>query len=81
MNAELFNKTLDSLKKALSDAKLDLSNTKEVVLVGGPTRIPKIQEIVQDYFKGKTLNKSIHPDEAVAIGAGNHENLLLFKVA
>ena len=51
------------------------SKVKEVILVGGPTRIPKIQEIVQNFFKGKTLNKSIHPDEAVAVGAGK---LMLF---
>ena len=66
----MFSKTLDSVKKALSDAKMKPSKVKEVILVGGPTRIPKIQEIVQNFFKGKTLNKSIHPDEAVAVGAG-----------
>lgn len=65
----LFNGTLEPVNNALRDAKLDKSSINEVVLVGGSTRIPKIQRMLQDYFNGKELNKSINPDEAVAYGA------------
>ncbi|OBS67231.1 hypothetical protein A6R68_04231 [Neotoma lepida] len=57
------------VKKALRDAKLDKSQIHDIVLVGGSTRIPKIQKLLQDFFNGKELNKSINPDEAVAYGA------------
>jgi len=67
--ADLFKGTLDPVEKALKDSKLDKSKIKEIVLVGGSTRIPKIQKLLQDYFNGKELNKSINPDEAVAYGA------------
>merc|ERR1712165_345482 len=67
--SDLFKGTLDPVEKALRDAKLDKSNIHDVVLVGGSTRIPKIQKLLQDYFSGKELNKSINPDEAVAYGA------------
>ena len=53
----------------MQDAKLDKSSVDEVVLVGGSTRIPKVQQLLQDYFNGKELCKSINPDEAVAYGA------------
>merc|ERR1711872_1113194 len=53
----------------MRDAKLDKSSIHDIVLVGGSTRIPKIQKLLQDYFNGKELNKSINPDEAVAYGA------------
>ena len=66
---DLFRSTLDPVEKALSDAKLSKSEISEVVLVGGSTRIPKIQKLLSDYFGGKELNKSINPDEAVAYGA------------
>uniref|UniRef100_A0A8C6C7Y5 Heat shock cognate 71 kDa protein n=1 Tax=Monodon monoceros TaxID=40151 RepID=A0A8C6C7Y5_MONMO len=56
-------------RKALQDAKLDKSQIHDIVLVGGSTRIPKIQKLLQDFFNGKELNKSINPDEAVAYGA------------
>ncbi|EPQ18242.1 Heat shock cognate 71 kDa protein [Myotis brandtii] len=56
-------------QKALWDAKLDKSQIHDIVLVGGSTRIPKIQKLLQDFFNGKELNKSINPDEAVAYGA------------
>ncbi|XP_054154438.1 heat shock cognate 71 kDa protein-like [Oppia nitens] len=69
LNAELFRGTLDPVEKALRDAKMDKSQIHEIVLVGGSTRIPKIQKLLQDYFNGKELNKSINPDEAVAYGA------------
>ncbi|EDQ91954.1 uncharacterized protein MONBRDRAFT_31085 [Monosiga brevicollis MX1] len=67
--ADLFRGTLDPVEKALRDAKLDKSSINEVVLVGGSTRIPKVQKLLQDFFNGKELNKSINPDEAVAYGA------------
>lgn len=54
----------------MRDAKLDKAQIHEIVLVGGSTRIPKIQNLLQDFFNGKELNKSINPDEAVAYGAG-----------
>jgi heat shock protein 1/8 len=60
---------LKPVEKALKDAKLDKSQINEVVLVGGSTRIPKIQKILEEFFNGKELNKSINPDEAVAYGA------------
>ncbi|TID28028.1 hypothetical protein CANINC_002709 [Pichia inconspicua] len=67
--ASLFRSTLDPVEKVLKDAKIDKSQVEEIVLVGGSTRIPKIQKLVSDYFNGKEPNKSINPDEAVAYGA------------
>jgi L1 cell adhesion molecule like protein len=67
--ADLFRATMEPVEKALRDAKLDKSKIHEVVLVGGSTRIPKIQKLLQDFMNGKELNKSINPDEAVAYGA------------
>jgi len=67
--ADLFKGTMDPVEKALKDAKMDKSAIHEIVLVGGSTRIPKIQKLLQDFFGGKELNKSINPDEAVAYGA------------
>jgi heat shock protein 1/8 len=69
LNADLFRSTLDPVEKALRDAKMDKGAIMDVVLVGGSTRIPKVQKLLQDYFNGKELNKSINPDEAVAYGA------------
>ena len=66
---DLFRGTLDPVERALRDAKMDKGQIHEVVLVGGSTRIPKVQKLLQDYFNGKELNKSINPDEAVAYGA------------
>ena len=66
---DLFRGTLEPVEKALRDAKFDKSQIHEVVLVGGSTRIPRIQKLLQDFFSGKELNKSINPDEAVAYGA------------
>jgi len=65
----LFKSTLEKVGKAITDAKLDKPKIDEIVLVGGSTRIPKIQKLLMDYFDGKELNKSINPDEAVAYGA------------
>jgi heat shock protein 1/8 len=67
--ADLFRSTLEPVEKALRDAKMDKAQIHEIVLVGGSTRIPKVQKLLQDLFNGKELNKSINPDEAVAYGA------------
>lgn len=67
--ADLFRSTLQPVEKALNDAKMDKSSIHDVVLVGGSTRIPKIQSLLQNFFNGKSLNLSINPDEAVAYGA------------
>ncbi|KAK6874659.1 Heat shock protein SSA1 [Candida tropicalis] len=67
--ADLFRSTLEPVEKVLKDAKIDKSQVEEIVLVGGSTRIPKVQKLVSDFFNGKELNKSINPDEAVAYGA------------
>merc|ERR1712038_334284 len=69
MNMDLFRKCMEPVEKALRDAKLDKSSIHDIVLVGGSTRIPKVQNLLQDFFNGKELCKSINPDEAVAYGA------------
>jgi L1 cell adhesion molecule like protein len=69
LNMDLFRKCMDPVEKVLRDAKVDKSSINEIVLVGGSTRIPKVQAMLQDYFNGKELCKSINPDEAVAYGA------------
>ena len=66
---EFFNKSMEPIGRVLQDAKISKSDIDEIVLVGGTTRIPKIQELLSNYFNGKQLNKSLNPDEAVAIGA------------
>jgi len=66
---DLFKGTLEPVEKSLRDSKMDKSSIDEIVLVGGSTRIPKVQKLLQDFFNGKELNKSINPDEAVAYGA------------
>lgn len=66
--ADLVEKTLEPLKKALAESKMDKSEIDEIVLVGGQTRMPKIQQAVKEFF-GKAPNKSINPDEVVALGA------------
>ena len=66
---DLFRSCLEPVEKALQDAKLGKSEIHEVVLVGGSTRIPKVQQLLEDFFNGKKLNKTINPDEAVAYGA------------
>ncbi|KAJ9550074.1 hypothetical protein OSB04_022617 [Centaurea solstitialis] len=69
LNMDLFRKCMEPVEKCLRDAKMDKSNVHDVVLVGGSTRIPKVQQLLQDFFNGKDLCKSINPDEAVAYGA------------
>jgi len=66
---DLFRSCLEPVEKVLRDAKLSKSQINEIVLVGGSTRIPKVMQLLQDFFNGKELNKSINPDEAVAYGA------------
>lgn len=66
---DLFRKTLESVTHCLTDAKLTKSQIDEIVSVGGSTRIPKIGQLLTEYFGGKALNRNIHPDEAVAYGA------------
>jgi len=66
---DLFRSTLQPVDRVLADAKIDKSKVNEIVLVGGSTRIPRIQKLITDYFNGKEPNKSINPDEAVAYGA------------
>ena len=67
--SDLFRKTMEPVELALRDAKMSKSDIHEVVLVGGSTRIPKIQKLLEDFMGGKQLNRSINPDEAVAYGA------------
>uniref|UniRef100_A0A7E4W7R9 Heat shock protein 70 n=1 Tax=Panagrellus redivivus TaxID=6233 RepID=A0A7E4W7R9_PANRE len=91
--SDLFRNTMDPVEKALRDAKMDKAQIHDIVLVGGSTRIPKVQKLLSDFFSGKELNKSINPDEAVAYGAAvqaailsgdkseNVQDLLLLDVA
>lgn len=93
LNADLFRKCMEPVEQVLRDAKMDKSKVHEIVLVGGSTRIPKIQQMLSSFFNGKELNKSINPDEAVAYGAAvqaailsgvdnnNVQDLLLLDVA
>ncbi|CAH1445274.1 unnamed protein product [Lactuca virosa] len=69
LNMDLFRKCMDPVEKCLRDAKMDKRSVDDIVLVGGSTRIPKVQQLLQDFFSGKELCKSINPDEAVAYGA------------
>jgi len=66
---DLFRGTLDPVEKVLRDAKMSKSQVHEIVLVGGSTRIPKVQQLLSDFFNGKEPSKAINPDEAVAYGA------------
>merc|ERR1711903_131658 len=74
--ADLFRGTLDPVEKVLKDSKADKGSVHEVVLVGGSTRIPKVQELITNYFNGKEPCRSINPDEAVAYGAAVQANIL-----
>lgn len=69
LNQDLFRSCMEPVEKVLRDAKMDKGSVHDVVLVGGSTRIPKVQQLLQQFFNGKELNKSINPDEAVAYGA------------
>lgn len=72
LNLSFFKKTLTPVARALEDARLTKSDINKIVLVGGSTRIPKIQKLLQEFFDGKELDKTINPDEAVAHGAAIH---------
>jgi heat shock protein 1/8 len=88
LNADLFRKCMEPVSKVLQDSGLSKGQIDEVVLVGGSTRIPKVQELLKDFFNGKELCKSINPDEAVAYGAavqaavltGKQKDVLLIDV-
>ena len=73
---DLLQETLKHIDTALSDADLSKSDIKEIVMVGGSTRVPKVQEIVANYFGGKELNKGVNPDEVVALGAAIQAGVL-----
>ncbi|XP_056693799.1 heat shock 70 kDa protein 18-like [Spinacia oleracea] len=91
MNMDLFQDCLVPVVNCLRDAKMEKSDIHDVVLVGGSTRIPKVQQLLQDFFNGKELCKSINPDEAVACGAafqaailagvGSNKNTVLVDIA
>jgi heat shock protein 5 len=76
LNIDLFKKTLSPVGKVLSDAGLKKGEMDEIVLVGGSTRIPKVQQLLKDYFNGKEPNRGINPDEAVAYGAAVQGGIL-----
>src|SRR3990167_996041 len=69
LNQDLFRGCLDSVAKVLRDSKIDKSSIHEILLVGGSSRIPKVQQFLKDFFNGKEILTSINPDEAVAYGA------------
>ncbi|KAF9616421.1 hypothetical protein IFM89_029675 [Coptis chinensis] len=76
LNNDLFRKTMGPVKKAMDDAGLQKNQIDEIVLVGGSTRIPKVQQLLRDYFDGKEPNKGVNPDEAVAFGAAVQGSIL-----
>ncbi|KAJ4956460.1 hypothetical protein NE237_013243 [Protea cynaroides] len=76
LNMDLFKKTMSPVKKALEDAGLKKTDINEIVLVGGSTRIPKVQQLLKDFFDGKEPNKGVNPDEAVAYGAAVQGGIL-----
>ncbi|KAL2329575.1 hypothetical protein Fmac_017156 [Flemingia macrophylla] len=76
INLELFEECMETVKRCLTDAKIEKSSVHDVVLVGGSSRIPKVQQLLKDFFNGKDLCQSINPDEAVAYGAAVQAALL-----
>lgn len=92
LNLDLFRRTMGPLEQVLKDSGLKKKDIHEIILVGGSTRIPKVQELLKDYFNGKELNRGVNPDEAVAYGAAvqaailagiddeNTNNLILLDV-
>ena len=76
LNMDLFKKTMQPVEKVMEDSGFKKSEIAEVVLVGGSTRIPKVQTLIKDYFNGKEPNKGINPDEAVAYGAAVQGGIL-----
>merc|ERR1712205_42139 len=76
LNNDLFRKTMGPVKKAMDDAGMKKSEIDEIVLVGGSTRIPKVQDLLKEYFDGKEPSKGVNPDEAVAYGAAVQGGIL-----
>ncbi|KAI2633385.1 heat shock protein 70 family [Xylaria nigripes] len=76
LNMDLFKRTLKPVKQVLDDAKMKKEEIDDIVLVGGSTRIPKVQELLEEFFSGKTASKGINPDEAVAFGAAVQAGIL-----
>ena len=76
LNNDLFRKTMGPVKKAMEDAGMKKTEIDEIVLVGGSTRIPKVQELLKDFFDGKEPNRGVNPDEAVAYGAAVQGGIL-----
>ncbi|PNW86296.1 hypothetical protein CHLRE_02g080700v5 [Chlamydomonas reinhardtii] len=76
LNMDLFKKTMGPVKKAMDDANLKKTEIDEIVLVGGSTRIPKVQDLLREWFDGKEPNKGVNPDEAVAYGAAVQGGIL-----
>ncbi|KAF2972801.1 hypothetical protein GQX73_g775 [Xylaria multiplex] len=76
LNMDLFKRTLKPVTQVLDDAKMKKGEVDDIVLVGGSTRIPKVQELLEEYFGGKTASKGINPDEAVAFGAAVQAGVL-----
>eukprot|EP00399_MALV-I-05_sp_L67-4_P000078 gene79-8_t len=76
LNADLFKNTLKPVKQVLEDSGLKKNQVDEIVLVGGSTRIPKVQQLIKDFFNGKEPNRGINPDEAVAFGAAVQAGIL-----
>merc|ERR1719287_72902 len=76
LNMDLFKKTMIPVTQVLKDAGMSKNEVQEIILVGGSTRIPKIQQMLSEYFNGRELNKSINPDEAVAYGAAVQGGIL-----
>merc|ERR1712160_144561 len=74
--ADLFKKTLKPVQTVMDDSGLKKSEIDEIVLVGGSTRIPKVQQLIKDFFNGKEPNRGINPDEAVAYGAAVQGGIL-----
>lgn len=77
LNIDLFKKTLKPVQTVLTDSKLKKHDVDEIVMVGGSTRIPKVQQLVKDFFNGKEPNRGINPDEAVAYGAAVQGGILM----
>ncbi|MFO0515405.1 MAG: molecular chaperone DnaK, partial [bacterium] len=76
LNIDLFKKTMNPVEKVMNDSGMKKTEINDIVLVGGSTRIPKIQQLIKDYFNGKEPNKGINPDEAVAYGAAVQGGIL-----
>jgi heat shock protein 5 len=76
LNMDLFQKTIKPVEQVLKDAKIDKSDVHEIVLVGGSTRIPKVQELLKKFFNGREPKQSVNPDEAVAYGAAVQGGIL-----